>query len=273
MKLPKITNKQKEILDLVYSFRFLNRIQIQRLMNHKDKKRIVAWLKDLREKQYLNWIYSDHYLERTKPAIYYLGINGIRYLKTTNNYPIEELRKRYYENKRSKGFISHSILVADCAINLKEKTTGSLKYSSYTPAQYVDPGCDYHFLAEHEVLRPSLLIVKKGQTAATNYLLELFDSTLPRYRLRYRLKHYVNYLIFNEWTDTTNGKQNLIILLVVPKLTDLIYAKRRVKKLLRDEFYDEIPEDIHIRFTIQIKLQIHGITGKIWEEGRRLYDV
>lgn len=273
MNLPKITNKQKEILDLIYSYRFLNRVQIQKLMNHKDKKRIIAWLKDLREKNYITWVYSDHYLERTKPAIYFLGTNGIRYLKTTGNYPLEELRKRYYENKRSISFISHSILIADCAINLKQKTSPRLKYEAYSQAQYMDPSCDYHFLAEHEVLRPDLCIIKKDQETTTSCLLEIFDSTLPRYRLKYRLKHYVNYLIFSEWLDNTNDKQSPIILLVVPRLTDLIYAKRRVKKLLTDEFYDEIPEDLHIRFTIQIKLQVHGIAGRIWEEGRQTFSL
>jgi len=82
MKLPKITTKQGAILELLYRYRFLNRIQIQALMRHKNYKTINEWLKDLREKQYVTWIYSDHFLERTKPAIYYLNSNGNRYLKT-----------------------------------------------------------------------------------------------------------------------------------------------------------------------------------------------
>ena len=40
MKLPKITTKQEEILALLYRYRFLNRIQIQTLMHHKDHKTI-----------------------------------------------------------------------------------------------------------------------------------------------------------------------------------------------------------------------------------------
>ncbi|HEU4965914.1 MAG TPA: hypothetical protein VFT53_00345, partial [Candidatus Saccharimonadales bacterium] len=61
MKLPDITAKQVAILELIYRFRFVNRIQIQALMHHRDYRRINAWLKDLREKQYVEWIYSDHF--------------------------------------------------------------------------------------------------------------------------------------------------------------------------------------------------------------------
>jgi len=50
MKLPKLTTKQQEIIHLLYRYRYLDRIQIQRLMGHKDKRRVLSWLKDLRDK-------------------------------------------------------------------------------------------------------------------------------------------------------------------------------------------------------------------------------
>ena len=95
-------------------------------MHHKDYKTINMWLRDLREKQYVERIYSDHFLERTKPAIYYLGINGVRHLKTLmwddNSvvYQPEELHKRYKERERTQTFIDRSILVADCCKALEE---------------------------------------------------------------------------------------------------------------------------------------------------------
>src|SRR6266704_597210 len=127
-ELQKLTKKQQEILRLLYSFRFLNRIQIQSLLKHKDPKTINMWLRDLRGKGYAEWIYSTHFAEKTKPAIYYLSLNGVRYLRTltTNedgevrpSYPPEELRKRYKEPSRSQSFIDRCILVADGCIALK----------------------------------------------------------------------------------------------------------------------------------------------------------
>jgi len=57
MKLAPITTKQQDILKHLYRYRFLNRIQIQALMGHKNNRRIAEWLKDLRDEQYLEWIY------------------------------------------------------------------------------------------------------------------------------------------------------------------------------------------------------------------------
>jgi hypothetical protein len=297
MKLPKLTTKQGEILELLYRYRFLNRIQIQALMRHKDYKTINLWLKDLREKQYVTWIYSDHFLEKTKPAIYYLNSNGIRYLKlivwldkdgnTTDNhvYPLEELHKRYKEHQRTQAFIDRSLLVADCCIALKAinqedmptetNTKSNLHYTCITEADYLDKYNDFHFLAEHETLRPNLCIVKQKGTSKTNYLLELIDPQLPQYRLRYRLKTYVKYIDERDWERETDDEHPPTILLVLPTLYSLIYAKRKVRKLLLETYYDaaEIPDDLHIRFTTTEQLQTHDITDKIWEEGRRVYGV
>jgi len=300
MKLPKVTNKQQEIIKLLYRYRFLNRIQIQKLMNHKDYKTINLWLKDLTEKQFLNRIYSTHFLEKSKPAIYYLGINSIRFLKQQTDvteddqgyptYPITELRKRYRERQRSENLRSHSILIAECCINLKSKTSQRLSYGLATQADYIDPNHGYHFLSGAEGITPDLCIIKHEYSAnqknnptaddedvpgtITNYLLQIFDSTLPQYRIRNTLKQYVNYLNNDGWESGDNDPAP-VVLLVCPRVTDLIYAKRRTRKLLLDEYYDfeDIPKDLHIRFTTTEQLKQEGINSPIWEEYRRRYDV
>ncbi|HUD06934.1 MAG TPA: replication-relaxation family protein [Candidatus Saccharimonadales bacterium] len=289
MKLPKITNKQQDIIKLLYRYRFLNRIQIQLLMNHKDKRRTISWLKDLRDKDYVNWIYSTDFTEKSKPAIYYIGINGVRYLKTVKwdndgtlapFYPLEEVRKCYKDNERSQTFIERSILIADCCLTLEainatdsgvgnNGTKSNVSYTYLTEADYIDPDSEYYFLAEHETLRPNLLIIKQKGRTTTNYLLEVFDSTLPRYRLRYRLKAYFTYIDDGEWEYATGDDSPPTVLLVCPNLVDLIYAKRRTKKLITGIYDDEAPENIHIRFTMTEKLQEHGVTAEIWEEGRQ----
>ena len=82
MTIPYITLKQQEIPKLIYKFRFLNRLQIQTLLNHNYHKRIIDWLNDLVEKEYLEKVPKDNTLEqRSKPTIYRIGINGIRFLK------------------------------------------------------------------------------------------------------------------------------------------------------------------------------------------------
>jgi hypothetical protein len=81
--LPTITTKQQAILKLLYQYRFLNRIQIQTLLKHKDKRIIISWLKDLRDKQYVNWHYdATDFIAKSQLGIYYLALNGIRYLRS-----------------------------------------------------------------------------------------------------------------------------------------------------------------------------------------------
>ncbi len=145
MQLPKTTTKQQDILHLLYRYRFVDRIQMQALMGHKDKRRIGAWLKDLREKHYVEWIYSTDFAEKTKPAIYYLGINGIRLLRALDIYPPEELRKRYRDSSRQPDFIARCLLIADCVINLEAKSAGKVQYSFVTAADYINPASDYYF--------------------------------------------------------------------------------------------------------------------------------
>jgi hypothetical protein len=171
-----ITTKQQEILKLIYRYRFLNRTQIQALLEHKDKRRIISWLKDLREKQYVDWHYdATDFIAKSKPAVYYLSLDGIRYLRGLNVYPNEELRKRYKEPTRKQVFIDRCLLIADCCITLQTKSNAKLKYSFVLPADYADPENAYHFLDE---LKPHLFFSKQQGDEATNYLLESFEQTL-----------------------------------------------------------------------------------------------
>ena len=50
-----ITTKQITIINLIFRFRFLDRLQIQKFLKHKDETRTNRWLKDLIEKEYLNY--------------------------------------------------------------------------------------------------------------------------------------------------------------------------------------------------------------------------
>ncbi len=277
MKLPTITKKQQEILKLLYKHRFLNRIQIQALMNHKDYKTINMWLKDLREKHYAEWIYSTDFVGKTKPAIYYLGLNGIRLLKALDVYAIEELRKRYREPSRSQAFIDRCLLIADCCITLEQARDEGGKIETWyfyeTEADYFQDSY-YHFLADSELVHPHLCFSKEqyegggdSETVAS-YLLEIFDPTFPRYCIKKRLSNYAEYLDeeATEWTSNTTDEKLPHILLVCSRTGDLIYAKRRTRGLIADIWDSDDKDRPHIQFTTAEKLKEHGVLGKIWEK-------
>ncbi len=299
-ELPKLTKKQQEILRLLYSFRFLNRIQIQAFLEHKDPKTINLWLRDLRAKGYVEWIYSTHFAEKTRPAIYYLNLNGVRYLRTLSrktknekgevtilsSYPPEELRKRYKESTRSQTYVERCVLVADCVIALEKENAANdaesrnLRYYFQTEAAYLLNRSYYHFVLDigDELIRPDLIFCQdrldkdgKEEKTLESYILEVFDATLPRYRMKKRLSDYVKFLDeeAEEWKEQTDTEKLPVILIVCPRTTDLIYAKRRTRKLVADAWYwesDDV-EKPRMRFTTVEKIRECGMLNKeIWEQ-------
>lgn len=255
-KLPPITPKQQHILSLIYKYRFLNRTQIQTLLKHKDKRRILSWLKDLREKDYLAWQYdSSDFINKTKPAIYYLSLNGIRYLKSTEIYSETELRKRYKDSARQQTYIDQSILIADCCNTLEASNNDEINYTYIVEADYMDPNSQFHYLND---LKPALYFIKNTQsndeTSATEYLLDIFNLTSPRYAVKRKLDNYLEYL------DDATGDQ--VVLLAFDSVAELLYAKRRVKLLLEDTDEDK---QSNIRFTTTDKIKQYGVSAEIWE--------
>jgi hypothetical protein len=284
MSLPKLTNKQSEIIELLYRYRYLNRVQIQALLGHKDKKTINLWLRDLKAKQYIDWIYSpDDFALKTRPAIYYLALNGVRYLKTiqadddTPWYPIEDVRKRYKEATRSQTFIDHSMLIADCCIEMIQagRTTNPAKksWTLATEADFRHPSSKYYHLFESDLVNPNLIITKrttKGsgankQELVSNFMLEVFDATMPRYRIKKRLSNYVEYLGDGEWQDATKEDSPPVLFLVCPRTSDLIYAKRRTRGVLAEEWDEDDGDKPTIQFATVDDLKRSGISGEIWE--------
>ena len=255
-QLPPITNKQQQILTLIYKYRFLNRTQIQALLKHKDKRRILSWLKDLREKEYLAWQYdSSDFINKTKPAIYYLSLNGIRYLKSTEKYSETELKKRYKDSARQKTYIDQSVLIADCCISLETNSYKEVSYECMVESDYIDSGNQHHFLND---LKPSLYFIKtlQNQDKATNieYLLDILNLTTPRYAVKRKLSNYLDYL-----DDATSDQ---VVLLAFASVSELLFAKRRAKLLLED--IDEEKRS-NIRFTTTDKIKQHGVSAEIWE--------
>jgi hypothetical protein len=259
MTLPKITNKQTEILTLIYQFRFLTRTQIQTFLNHKDHHKINSWLKDLNEKQYLNRIYSNTIGANTKPAIYYAGINAIRHYKSLGLDNITYLKKLYRDNERSQSFINEQILIADICLNLLSiNNKGEIKYSFVTAAD-VTSNPLYKFM---EDLSPQLIFIKTQKTESKQYILVLLNSVQPKYMIKKKMKNYIEFFYTNEWEENLDTPFPTL-LFACETLALMIFAKRTMKKLL-DDF--QKPEEFEAWFANNKDIAEHGITTEIWEE-------
>jgi hypothetical protein len=258
MTLPKITNKQTEILTLIYQFRFLNRTQIQQLLKHKDPKTINTWLKDLNEKQYLNRIYSNTIGANTKPAIYYTAINAIRYYKSLGQDNNTYLKKLYRDNERLQSFIDDQIFIANICLNFLEINTKDEFNYTFVTAAGVTSNPLYKFM---EDLSPQLIFTKESEKVFKQYILVQLDSALPKYMVKKQMKNYIEFFFTNEWEDNT-GQPFPTILFACQTLALMIFAKRTMKKLLDD--YQE-PEDFEAWFATNTDIREHGIGAEIWE--------
>lgn len=274
MNLPKLTPKQQEIIKLIYRYRFITRKQIQSLLGHTDKRRISAWLKELREQQFINWFYDPaDPTERSTPAIHFLDTNGIRFLRQTGEYIEADLRKRYKDATRQQDFIDRCLLSADCTIHLEVRNKdGEVCYTYALEADYDDPDGDYCLLEESEFIRPDIVFNKEAETdegyVSQTYFVRFFDLTTPRYMVKKKLKGYVEYFDSEEpenWLEQTGQEALPIVLVACPTLAELIYAKRYTKKQLQDNGLDE-REDVCIRFATVEQVKREGITGMIWED-------
>jgi len=202
MLLPPITKKQQHILILIYRFRFLNRIQLQTLLNHKDYHRINIWLKDLYIKKYLGRIYEYKLGEINKPAIYYLKTNGITYLRGLDiEYGIKHslLKRLAREHKKSQQFINHNIAIGQLYCLFLTYTRQSNRTLKVLTAMDM---IDHTILGS---LLPSAYVkVKDKHRKAKRYLIEIFKEGMPRFAIRYKISHYLHYYEEQMWQDTTS---------------------------------------------------------------------
>ncbi len=262
MTLPNTTKKQQEIITLIPRFRFLDRTHIQSFLHHKDKKRINNWLKDLTEQKYLKRIYDNQIIGKNRrSAIFSLDNNGVRFIKTQGIWDAAFIHKLYFDKDRSDTFIEHCLLIATMCTEFEKKESDILHYEYATESDFCDPDSPFHFLKEAELPIDLCFSKKEKRRKIKHFLLTFFDATLPRYRLRKRIRDYKEYYYGNDWENNTDSTFP-IVLFVFQTKQRLIYAKRYTKTLLDDDK----PDDLSINFAIVYDVQTEGITGKIWEE-------
>jgi hypothetical protein len=251
-KLSNITDKQQDILKLLYCFRFLKRSQIQQLLNHKDYKTVNLWLKDLIEKEYI----QKRDIKFPYKIAYHLAPNGINYFKKDLEYESKLLQKYYREQDRSLSFISSSLLISDIYLDLKSRDNEKVKFKVYIKSDYTSHDNADFLLA----LKPSAYISQTTVYEAKEYFVELI-SDQPKERLRQRIKNYLYFYQGMEWQEET-GNEFPTILFICPSKEVLEHVKSYTKRKLCQ--FDEARPIIHM--TTKEQINRTGITGDIWEE-------
>lgn len=248
MELPPITQKQKQILLLLYRFRFLDRKQIQTLLNHKTFNRVNTWLKDLTEKDYIKRILDTESKINVNPAKYYLSKKAIRLLRELPECEPAYLTKLYREHKRTKAFIDQSLFIADIYLYLFNKYKSSKGFSFYTQSEYSLNGLI------KEVF-PLFVFRKHGKEPY--FLAEIFREGTPKRAYIPKIEKYIQFASNSLWL---NQEQQPKILLICPdsKLKKSIY--RETRNLLADE-----SDDLEIFITTKNQIETSSVEGEIWK--------
>lgn len=251
-----LTHRQEEILIYLYRFRFLNRSQIQKLLNHKHFNRIIIWLNQLTNNGYIRKYYNPKTI--TVPSLYSLGSKGRKYLmekskaKGSTIQP-QLLNRVWREHTLSDQFRQHSLFLGDIYLSLIElikKTKATLHFFTKTDLH----GHDY-------ILNPhpdAYIAIKEQNGKMKRYFLDIFDPLPPRMILRRRIKQYVDYFDDNTWQEATKHPFPQIII-ICPDERSKRYLSRFIQKTL------EYAEDIEFYLSTWVAIQVKGMNREVLE--------
>jgi hypothetical protein len=233
-----IKPRQKQILFLLYKFRFLNRKHIQNLLDHQHHRAIQDWLNELTNQKYIKQYYDR---SMQLPAIYSLDNKGRKYLKTKPSVKPKILDRVWREAKYSPIFQNHCLFIGDIYLSLLSltKTNATLHFFTktdlYSIAHLIKPSPDAYFA------------IKGKDNTIKRYFLDIFDDNLPPTALRLRVRKYFNYIASDEWQDNTD-KPFPEIILVCPttrlKNHLFYYIQRKLEEEPSLNFYLTTKEDI-----------------------------
>jgi len=184
-----LTTKQKEILYLLYRFRFLNRIQIQKLLNHKTHNRINKWLKELTDSGYIGRRLDTENKINNLPSIYFLKNNGMRFVKKQEYCEPSYISKLYQEQTRSKKFVDQCLLIANAYLELSQKYKVNGDFKFYTRSEYSTTGIIKEIFP--------FFVFRKGKTFPFT-VCEIFPEK-PRFHILNRIKLYLSFFTTGEW--------------------------------------------------------------------------
>ena len=240
-----ITPKQLEILKLIYRYRFLNRIQIQKFLNHKDPKNINIWLKDLTNKKIIGRHYLNKIKENNKPAIYYLDTKSKQILLNQKDVNENILKRVYRDKKSSQKLMDHSVKNADFYFHL----SGLEKVQKLHFLTKVD-------LANKDYLPnplPDAYIAIQKELETKRYFFEIIDDGTPRFIIRAKIQMYIEYCASGVWEEKT-GHLFPKILILCPNNDIKDFLHKHIARALEQE------PGIDIEFFLSINNSICWVT-------------
>ena len=254
MELPKITKQQHHMLYLLYKFRFISTNQFQKLLNHKYSTRTQTWLKDLKDKGYVQTTFErKSYKDWSQPFVYHITPLARHILKKNEDCDLRVLSRVYKEKKRTKSFIRKCLAVVTLYLYfLSNKNENQ----------------ELLFLTETEVLpheyfpekRPTAYIALRTGEETQRYFLEWFDKYTVPGGFRAVFYKYIKYADSGSWEAHAQGIELPAVLFVCPTQNGKKHIIYHAKAIFEKEFEDKI------QFFVTTRGMLNGNTKNVWEK-------
>jgi hypothetical protein len=244
----KLKDRQLEILMHLYRFRFLNRVQIQKLLNHKNHTLVIQWLNELTEQKYL---YSFFKKELGNiPTIYCLGSKSRKVLMGKDGIKEKLLKRVYQEKKSSQSFKNHCMCVADIYLSLTKLTdSNKAKLTFYTNVDLTD-------IKYLPLPHPDAFFSIKQKESTKRYFLDVFNPGVSNKWIYKRIKQYFKYYDEDYWQEHNKNPFPEIIFVYYDLKT-----KIELEKIIKRNFEEE--QNLKFSLLMVDDLVRNGISKKI----------
>lgn len=249
----RLNKQQKQILFLLYKFRFLTINQLLKYFNHKYPSRIRTWLKELVELKYISEVVDDS--DPTKFHIFCLNTKAKYILQKDEEIDKEFLGRLYKEKKIKDKFRNHCLFILDIYL--------------YFLSQ-LEKGAILHFLTRQDLIGydffpeelPDAYIAIETKEGTEKYFLDLFDE----YRnytgvIRFTVRKYLDYNMGGSWQANTQNSQFPSILFVMPNESRKKFAFMYGRAKLAKSY-----ENISLFTTTQDYIRFAKDKTNIWTE-------
>jgi len=250
MTLPPYSDQQREIINLLYQFRYLLVRQLMKLLNHKDPRRIQEWLTNLVKSGYVAKIKVDE----KRYFIYCLDTKARHILKTDEEKDPAVLGRLHKEKKNDLPFIQKQIFICDIYLYFLSKKTKKQELNFFT-SQELRGHKDFP-----EPLPSAYIELIEGKET-NRYFLEYFDEYTIHKVVRNRVQYYLDYCQGGNWQSNTNEPFPMVIFVLPTEK-----FKKHIQYYSKAVFEKNLSDDIDLYLIT--KQQI--ITGKInWGEAKQ----
>lgn len=216
-----LNQRQTDILVLLYRYRFLNRQNIQQLLNHKSHSKVSVWLSDLVSSKLLR----KYQTGKTATAFYSLGNEGRKWLIKNKLVKRPKLLDRIWQEAGySSTFREKCAFLADIYLELSDRLGGALRFWTKTDLSGIEhvivPGPDAYFVVD-------------GQSEADRFFVEI-PSTPRTKNLTDQIERYAEYFFSNDWQDNVS-KEFPTVIILCSNISAVKTARRYVQRNYADE--------------------------------------